>query len=121
MVWALGRIGTRMPCYGPLNRGVPIDAASRWLGVLMGVRVPDETDKLAVLQLARRTGDRYRDLDERLRREAIDWLDSHQAPTHFAELVDHVGAWTGNSRGESSGNRCPRACRSRDRSQPILI
>jgi AraC-like DNA-binding protein len=91
MVWALGRIGTRMPVYGPLNRGVPVDAASRWLGALMGVRVPDETDKLAVLQLARRTGDRYRDLDDRLRREVIDWLESHHAPTHFAELVATVG------------------------------
>jgi hypothetical protein len=28
MVWALGRIGARMPVYGPLNRGVPADAAA---------------------------------------------------------------------------------------------
>jgi len=91
MVWALGRIGTRVPVYGPLNRGVPTDAASQWLKTLMQVRQPDETDKLAVLQLARRAGDRYRDLDDRQRREAIDWLESHQAPRHFAELVRDVG------------------------------
>jgi hypothetical protein len=91
MVWALGRIGARMPVYGPLNRGVAADAAAKWLAVLMRVREVDETDKLAVLQLARRTGDRYRDLDDRLRREAIDWLESHKAPDHFVELVRDVG------------------------------
>ena len=91
MVWALGRIGTRMPVYGPLNRGVPTDAASRWLDIVMRVRQADETDKLAVLQLARRTGDRYRDLDDRLRSESIDWLESHGAPPHFAELIRDVG------------------------------
>jgi molecular chaperone DnaK (HSP70) len=108
MVWALGRIGTRMPVYGPLNRGVPVDAASRWLGALMGVRVPDETDKLAVLQLARRTGDRYRDLDERLRREAIDWLESHHAPTHFAELVATVGTLDREEQGRVFGESLPK-------------
>ncbi len=91
MVWALGRIGTRMPVYGPLNRGVPTDAASRWLDVVMRVRQADENDKLAVLQMARRTGDRYRDLTDRLRQEAIGWLESHGAPPHFAELVREAG------------------------------
>jgi hypothetical protein len=108
MVWALGPIGTRMPVYGPLNGGVPIDVASRWLGALMGVRVPDEVDKLAVLQLARRTGDRYWDVDERLRREVIDWLDGHHAPTHFAELVATVGTLDRQEQGRVFGESLPK-------------
>jgi hypothetical protein len=97
-----------MPCYGPLNRGVPIDVASRWLGALMGVRVPDETDKVAVLQLARRTGDRYRDLDVHLRREVLDWLDGHHAPTHFAELVRAVGMLDREEQGRVFGESLPK-------------
>jgi len=108
MVWALGRIGTRIPVYGPLNRVVPVEAASRWLGALMGVRVPDETDKLAVLQLARRTGDRYRDVDDRLRREVIDWLESHHAPAHFAELVAALGTLDREEQGRVFGESLPK-------------
>ena len=82
--------------------------AASCLGALMGVRVPDETDKLAVLQLARRTGDRCRDVDDRLRREVIDWLDSHHAPTHFAELVDHVGVLDREEQGRVFGESLPK-------------
>ncbi len=74
----------------------------------MQVRQPDETDKLAVLQLARRTGDRYRDLDDRQRREAIDWLESHQAPLHFAELVRDVGTLDQEEQTQVFGESLPK-------------
>jgi hypothetical protein len=80
-----------MPVYGPLNRTVPADGAEQVAGRIDASPPADDTDKLAVLQLARRTGDRYRDLDDRLRREVIDWLESHGAPGHFVELVREVG------------------------------
>ena len=43
------------------------------------------------MQLARRTDDRYRDLPEKLRREAADWLTALDAPRHFVELVRDGG------------------------------
>jgi hypothetical protein len=61
-----------------------------------------------VVQLARRTGDRYRDLDEHLRREAIDWLDGHHAPTHFAELVATVGTLDRQDPGRVFGESLPK-------------
>ena len=43
------------------------------------------------MQLARRTDDRYRDLPEKLRREAVDWLTAGDAPGHFIQLVRDGG------------------------------
>ncbi len=108
MVWALGRIGTRTPIYGPLNRVVSIDAASRWLEVLLRVREPDDADKLAVLQLARRTGDRYRDLGDKLRREVIDWMQGQAAPPHFIELVSTGGMLDREEQGRVFGESLPK-------------
>jgi hypothetical protein len=48
-------------------------------------------DQFAVVQLARRTDDRYRDLPEDLRREAIDWLADTEASQHAIELVRDGG------------------------------
>ncbi|MCH5374441.1 MAG: molecular chaperone DnaK, partial [Planctomycetes bacterium] len=108
IVWALGRIGTRMPVYGPLNRVVATDVTTRWLSALMRVRQPDDADKLAVLQLARRTGDRYRDLGDKLRAEVIDWMQSHAAPPRFSELVSTVGTLDREEQGRVFGESLPK-------------
>ena len=36
IIWAVGRIGARVPMYGPLNAVVPAEAASQWLVQLIG-------------------------------------------------------------------------------------
>ena len=65
LAWTLGRLGARVPVYGPLNRIVPPEVAWQWLEALMRQRPVDPTDPLAAMQLARRTGDRYRDVSEK--------------------------------------------------------
>ena len=71
LAWTLGRLGTRMPLYGPLNVVVPVDTASAWLARLMDERDGDANDVLAVMQMARRTDDRYRDIDDALGRLSL--------------------------------------------------
>src|SRR5690606_16094 len=66
MIWALGRLAARVPAYGPLNATVPIDTVRSWLQRLMSLEVSDAVLGLAVMQAARRTGDRYRDLPDSL-------------------------------------------------------
>ena len=58
-----------MPLYGPLNAVVPPETAAEWLTQLMPT-APATTARrqLAVMQIARRTDDRYRDLPEKLAR-----------------------------------------------------
>lgn len=62
-LWAIGRLGARIPFYGPLDQVIPATAAASWLTALLNLN-PAASDALAraLVQLARRTGDRERDL-----------------------------------------------------------
>jgi hypothetical protein len=111
MVWALGRIGARVPTYAPINRLVPGDVAGGWLEKIVASRQSGEVDRLAVMQLARRTGDRYRDLEEAARRSAIDWLESHDAPAHFVELVRDGGRLDSEEQNRIFGEALPKGLR----------
>ena len=67
-LWALARLGARVPVYGPLNCVVSRDAAARWCERLLAVEWPrPESYAFALAQIARATGDRERDLDAALR------------------------------------------------------
>jgi hypothetical protein len=91
ILWAVGRLGARAPIYGPLNAVTPPEAAAQWLARLIAWLTDPPACQLAVMQLARRTDDRYRDLPERARREAVEWLTFSEAPRHFMELVRDGG------------------------------
>jgi len=64
-LWALSRVGARVPLYGPLNAVLAPAKISEWLAQLCAWDWP-EPDKAAfpLAQLGRRTGDRTRDLDD---------------------------------------------------------
>ena len=111
LVWTIGRLGARVPLYGPLNAVVPAETAGDWLAELLPQRSDLAEQALAVMQLARRTDDRYRDLSEKLRREAADWLTSSDAPRHFVELVRDGGALDSNEAGLVFGESLPKGLR----------
>jgi molecular chaperone DnaK (HSP70) len=69
--WALGRLGARVPFYGPLNCVVPAGAATRWAAALL--KLPELTPHVAtaVSQLAARTDDPLRDVEPEFRHEAV--------------------------------------------------
>src|SRR5262249_6195920 len=89
--WAVGRMGARMPVYGPLNVVVPTDVANDWLRKLLKLDECHPQALLAVLQMSRRTGDRYRDISDTLRDDVVGWFTFHKAPPHFLELVRRGG------------------------------
>ena len=63
------------------------------------------------MQIARRTDDRYRDLPEKLRREAADWLAMENAPPHFVELVRAGGSLDSDEQGLVFGESLPKGLR----------
>jgi DNA-K related protein len=99
--WALGRLGTRVPVYGPLNTLVPVEIAEAWTQRLLAldadpafVHRAGELPPSAIfvgVQLTRRTGDRYRDVSDKLRAAVQQWLVKRQAPKHFVTLVGEGG------------------------------
>jgi molecular chaperone DnaK (HSP70) len=99
--WALGRLGTRVPVYGPLNTLVPVEAVEAWTQRLLELDADPEFARragelpqsavFAGMQLTRRTGDRYRDVSDELRDAIRQWLVKRQAPKHFVTLVGEGG------------------------------
>ena len=73
--WCLGRLGARVPLYGPANTVVRKEAAERWTRVLLehSFAAGRETGDaiFALAQLARVASDRARDLDDPLRQAVI--------------------------------------------------
>jgi molecular chaperone DnaK (HSP70) len=111
MFWALGRLGQRVPLYGPLNTLVPPAHASRWLQTTMQTAVGDSVAPLAVMLLARRTDDRHRDIHLPLREQATKWLRDVEAASHLQELVRLGGTLDEGERGEVFGESLPSGLR----------
>jgi len=111
MAWAVGRLGARQPVYGPLNTVVPAETAAEWLKRLIKLDYDEPMALLAVMQLARRTGDRYREIPEKLRTHVLDWLARREAPAHFAQLVREVGQLDAEEQGMVFGEALPKGLR----------
>lgn len=70
--WALGRLGARVPVHGASHRVVPVEVAAGWAEILIALNPKVHDGALfALSQLARRTGDRSRDVDDGLRTRVI--------------------------------------------------
>jgi len=92
-LWALSRLGARVPLYGPLNAVVPASKVKEWLGPLLAWDWP-EPEKVAfpLAQLGRRTGDRARDLDDATRNQLAGVVRAMPGGDRAAVLVEQVVA-----------------------------
>ncbi|MDR1958751.1 MAG: hsp70 family protein [Planctomycetaceae bacterium] len=88
MIWALGRLGARQLSYGPLDLAVPVPAAEAWIHRLLEISPLGPAGGFALMLLARKTGDRYRDIGDVLRTQVLRVLSGQP---HFAELVRESG------------------------------
>jgi hypothetical protein len=111
VIWSLGRIAARAPMFGPLNSVVPPETASAWLTKLVQLAGNYRETPLTVMQIARRTDDRYRDLSEQSRQEAADYLRIANAPTHFVDLVRKAGTLDTDEQGLVFGESLPKGLR----------
>jgi hypothetical protein len=88
---ALGRLGARVPAYASVHHVVSPLVAERWLDHLLREKwdaVP--TAAAAAVLLARRTGDRARDVGERVRREVLGRLEQIGAGAEQVRAVRDV-------------------------------
>jgi hypothetical protein len=70
-LWSLGRLGARIPLYGPLSCVVAAETASSWMKALLDLPEFTTPAALAVVHLGSYTGDPLRDIDEELRHAAV--------------------------------------------------
>lgn len=112
LLWAVGRLGARQPLYGPLNTVLDRDEVAGWLERLFELDAIDPAaGALAALLLARRTGDRYRDLDAAVREKTIGWMELRGAPQHWVQLVAEAGRLDVEEQGRVFGEALPKGLR----------
>jgi molecular chaperone DnaK (HSP70) len=103
LLWALGRLGARVPFYGSGHACVPPSVAEAWIERLL--ELPDSGDRVfALVQLARSSGDRARDVDPEVRARVLREL-AGAAPDEvlrpLREVVDLGAAEEGRIFGEA--------------------
>lgn len=93
--WAVGRLGARLPLYGSTHDVVPVSAAVSWLAGLFEVdwRVIKPAAFAATL-IARRSGDRERDIDAAIRSEVTQRLRATKAPSAWVRMVNEIAEMT---------------------------
>ncbi len=90
-LWALSRLGAREPLYGSADRVVPPAEVTKWVEAIIGVqwRRP-EAAAGAACRLARKTGDRTRDIDDALVDRLLGWLKADSLDDAFAARITEV-------------------------------
>lgn len=89
--WAVGRIGARVPFYGSAHTVIPKEVVAQWLQQLLEVDWKTVTQApFAAALMARRSGDRERDLEPELRSQIIGRLVGVKAPPAWAGMVQEV-------------------------------
>lgn len=111
MIWTLGRLGQRKPVYGPLNCVIRSEIAESWIRDLLSEPEPSGNVQLAMVQLSRKTGDRYRDISESLRSEVLGWLTRLETKPSWTTIVESGGAFDEEEQGRVFGESLPQGLR----------
>lgn len=92
VLWALARLGSRVPVYANLQMIVPARQIGLWTDRLIGVekQLPESyvhDISLCLTLWCRLTGDRYRDVDSNVRSRVADWMIAKKVSEHQREMV----------------------------------
>jgi hypothetical protein len=105
---ALGRLGARVPVYAGAHLALPPRVVEPWLHELLRARWHElPSAPLAAVRMARRTGDRARDVSERLRGEVVKRLEAGKARAAWVEAVKEVVEEGEAERAEAFGESLP--------------
>lgn len=107
LIWTLGRIGQRNPLYGPLNTVVPSELIESWLEAILDSEEPGRNVFFAVMMMARKTGDRYRDIGESMRDRVLSWMESRQAPDSCLLQIREGGRLDSEVQSQAFGEALP--------------
>jgi molecular chaperone DnaK (HSP70) len=109
--WALTRLGARALLYGPLNAVVHHQVAEKWLEAIFPFEPGNQSERLAwafcLSQLARRTGQRALDIDDKHRESVLHVLRAQSVPDHWRRMVEEVSELEQEEQGQMLGDSLP--------------
>jgi hypothetical protein len=90
-LWALSRLAARDLLYATVDRTIAPEEAWRWIEQLMAYKGKNlHQVGRTIAQMARKTGDRARDLDDALRTRVLDWLTKRQLADDVKRPVSEI-------------------------------
>jgi molecular chaperone DnaK (HSP70) len=109
--WGFARLAARQPAYGPLNAVVAPEQVVVWIDHVLKLDLPDTTRQFMLVQMARHTGDRYRDVPPPTTERVCQWLTAHGASEHALQLVREGGELDTEEQDRVFGEALPRGLR----------
>ena len=96
LLWTLGRLGSRVPVYATLQQVVSASRVQSWVEKLLRLELAwlannSAMVSLCLMQMTRRTDDRYRDVPSSLRDRVAAQMSQLGAPAMHIDLVLHGG------------------------------
>lgn len=107
-LWALGRIGCRIPLYGSDHLIMSAETVGRWIRSLCRMKGLHAKAGFSLMSLGRLTGDRYRDVSDEVREELISTMKTMSAPEHLIKLVSEGGTLDHEEQNLTFGEKLPR-------------
>jgi hypothetical protein len=107
-LWALSRIGARELLYGPADRVIVPDEAYSWCRRIMGFSWKTSKHVLpAIARMARKTGDRIRDLKPDQLEEIVRWMSGYPGAESYRKTVQEVVPMAAEEESLSFGETLP--------------
>ena len=106
--WAIGRLAARQSLAANAHRVMPPEAAQEFLNATLAQDWrKNETAMFAVVQMARMTGDRARDLPDEVRAQVLEKMRSSGAPERWIAMVEQVVQMQAEDQKRSLGDSLP--------------
>ncbi len=87
--WSVGRIASRVPFHGSSHNVIPPEIATQWLQQIFKAdwkKIPQAG--FAATLIGRVSGDRARDIDEKVRRQIVEKLKANKSPSSWIDMVE---------------------------------
>ena len=106
--WAIGRLGARVPVHGAAHRVVSAETAEAWIAQLLALDPKKhDTAGFALALLARKTGDRVRDVDQASRAKVLAHFKAITAPESWSQLVGEIVQLSAADEARALGDTLP--------------
>jgi hypothetical protein len=90
-LWALSRLAARDLLYGTVDRTIPPAEAHQWIEQLMGFTgLNPKPVSRTISQLARKTGDRARDISEEMRSRVLNWMETQKSADDMKRCIREI-------------------------------
>ncbi|MCG8640527.1 MAG: hsp70 family protein [Desulfobacterales bacterium] len=108
LFWTLSRLGARELLYGSVDRVVPPKEVLRWINQIVKIswKKNDPVENL-IGQLARKTGDRTRDIEDRDRQRIVEWLNNRAETDAVIAMVSQAKKMAVKEKNVQFGEKLP--------------